>query len=243
VLSATCALTVALALQGAPVDAPSSQTTAERPIKDLAGMLVDDVRSLPSMGTLLILGVGGGAALAGRPADDDLADWSRERGSSKYTDIGEILGDGWVQGGAAVLTYAFGVVGRSPTVTHVGGDLMRGQILAGVATRGLKLAVDRTRPSGGGHSFPSGHSSAAFVSASILGAHFGWKAGLPAYAAAGFIGWTRVRGDAHWLTDVIIGGTVGTIIGRTIAGGHGPSQWTIAPTASTTGAAVFVVKR
>jgi membrane-associated phospholipid phosphatase len=136
-----------------------------------------------------------------------------------------------------------GLARRNPRVAHIGSDLIRGHVLNGVTTRALKLAVSRERPQGGGQSFPSGHSSAAFVSAAVLDAHFGWKVGIPAYAAAGFIGWTRVRDDAHWLSDVIFGGAVGTIMGRTVTAGHGRAGWVVVPTASPTSAAVVVAKR
>ena len=100
----------------------------------------------------------------------------REQGPSGYTKFGDVAGNGWVQAGAAVATYAIGTASDMPKVAHIGSDLIRGQVLTGLITRGLKVGVDRTRPSGGRHSFPSGHSSAAFLTASVLGSHFGWKA-------------------------------------------------------------------
>ena len=105
-----------------------------------------------------------------------------------------------------------------------------------------ELSVDRARPSGGQHAFPSGHTSATFASAAVLQGHFGWKVGAPAYAVAGLVGWTRVRDRAHWMSDVFFGATLGTIAGRTITRGHRPASWSLVPTATPGGAAVFVVK-
>jgi membrane-associated phospholipid phosphatase len=239
VLSSACALAIALALA---THSGQATTPADRPFHDLPANFGRDVRALPSAETALVIGATVAGALALRPVDDNLADWARQAGTSRYTQVGDVLGDGWVQAGAAIGVYAAGLARRDRTTTHLGSDLIRAQLLNGVITRGLKLAVDRDRPSGGGHSFPSGHSSAAFASAAVVGSHFGWKAGLPAYAAAAFIGWTRVRDDAHWLSDVIIGGAVGTVVGRAVARGHGSPRWTIAPSATTTSVGVTVVR-
>ncbi len=83
-----------------------------------------------------------------------------------------------------------------------------------VITHGLKYAVNKTRPeNNGSHSFPSGHTSAAFQGAAFIQKRYGWKAGLPAYALASFVGYSRVEGesDKHYLNDVIAGAAIGTL--------------------------------
>jgi membrane-associated phospholipid phosphatase len=127
-------------------------------------------------------------------------------------------------------------------VTHLGSDLIRAQLLNAVLTRGLKLAAQRNRPHGGDDAMPSGHTSATFASAVVLQEHYGWRVGLPAYAVASFVGWSRIRDDRHWLTDVIVGATVGAIAGRTVTRGHG-AAWVVVPTATSQGAAIFLVRR
>jgi membrane-associated phospholipid phosphatase len=243
VLSSACALALALALGAAAPAAPPSPPALERPFHDLATNLVRDIRALPSSDTALIVGVGAAAAFVLHPADDNLAGWVRDGEPSSYTGLGSFLGDGWIQAGAAVATYAVGATRRDPRVTHLGSDLMRAQLLNGVLTRGFKLVAGRERPSGGNHSLPSGHASAAFVSAAVLAGHFGPKVGVPAYVAAGFIGWTRVRDNAHWMTDVVVGAALGTLVGRTVSRHRGPTAWTIIPSASQGGAVVLVVRR
>lgn len=78
-------------------------------------------------------------------------------------------------------------------------------------TESLKLAVDEQRPNGGGHSFPSGHTSAAFMGAEFIRKEYGWGWGAPAYLAAGFVGWTRVASQNHWTHDVLAGAAVGIL--------------------------------
>ncbi len=241
-LTTTCALALALALQapGTPASAPPPPD--DRPLHHFFQNLGKDIVALPSEETALLIGAAVGGALSARPADDNLQTWAAEQGPSGYTRIGRTVGDGWIQGGAALATYGVGLVSGHRTVTHVGSDLIRAQALNAVITRGMKFAAGRRRPSGGRESLPSGHASASFASAAVLDSHFGPKVGIPAYAVAGFIGWTRVRDNAHWLTDVIVGGAIGAVVGRTVARGHRNQTWAIVPTVGRDQVAVHVVR-
>jgi membrane-associated phospholipid phosphatase len=73
----------------------------------------------------------------------------------------------------------------------------------------LKPTIDRQRPNGGGQSFPSGHSASAFAGAAFLQRRYGWGYGVPAYAVATFVAWSRVDAKQHWTSDVIAGGAIG----------------------------------
>lgn len=230
VLSAVSLLAVGLTIASAAPQAPAAPVSvapADRPFAGLFVNLGRDVSALPSSTTLAALAVGGVGALVSHPSDDNLSGWVEQRPSASYSRLGRVAGDGWTQAGVAVGTYVVGLATGHRATTHLGADLIRGQFLTGLITQGLKVGVDRRRPSGGRHSFPSGHTSAAFLTAAVVDGHYGWKAGLPAYGFAGFIGWTRIRDDAHWLTDVIIGGTVGVIVGRTVTSGHRTRDWTL----------------
>ena len=54
-------------------------------------------------------------------------------------------------------------------------DLMQSLSVALAATWGLKVIVDAKRPNGGGHSFPSAHTTVAFASATHIWKRYGWK--------------------------------------------------------------------
>jgi membrane-associated phospholipid phosphatase len=198
---------------------------------------------LPSGGSAAILAVGSGTTLAFRPLDDNLTEWAGKQNEAAYTAAGRVLGDGWVQGGAALATYGLGLAAGHGATTHVGSDLIRAQALNAIMTRVAKIGVGRKRPGGSPDSMPSGHASATFASAAVLGSHFGWKVGVPAYAAAGFVGWTRVRDQRHWATDVVMGAAVGLIAGHTVTRGHGNHSWIILPVASGTSASVLILKK
>jgi hypothetical protein len=79
-------------------------------------------------------------------------------------------------------------------------------------TEGLKYAIDEQRPENhGGHGFPSGHTSTAFQAASFIHLRYGLRYGLPLYAVAAFVGWSRVEGesDMHDPVDVVAGAAIG----------------------------------
>ena len=82
-------------------------------------------------------------------------------------------------------------------------------LLALGLTQGLKIAIDERRPNGGSNSFPSGHTSDAFWSAEFMRKRYGWEAGIPAYAAAAFVGYSRVEAKAHYVHDVLAGAAIG----------------------------------
>ena len=244
-LSTAGVLSLALALQAAQPQPPAQPVPADQPDRPIARLfhnLGHDLVAVPSTDTALVAAIGTGAALVARPADDNLNHWASGLGESSYTRVGRVIGDGWIQGSAALATYGVGLAAQHRPTIHVGSDLIRAQALNAVITRVFKLTAQRKRPGGSSDSLPSGHSSATFATASVLGGHFGWKAGLPAYAAAGFVGWTRVRDRAHWLSDVVVGAAVGTIVGRTVTSGHRERTWVLVPSASATEVAVHIVK-
>ena len=83
-------------------------------------------------------------------------------------------------------------------------------------TKSLKGAITRTRPNESNkNSFPSGHTAATFSAATVANHYFGKKVGIPAFAAGAWVAAARIEDGKHFLSDVIIGATVGIIAGRT----------------------------
>jgi len=72
----------------------------------------------------------------------------------------------------------------------------------------LKPTIDRQRPDGGSQSFPSGHTASAFAGATFLQRRYGWSYGVPAYAIASFVGYSRVEARRHYTSDVIAGAAI-----------------------------------
>jgi membrane-associated phospholipid phosphatase len=120
----------------------------------------------------------------------------------------------------------------------VGADLIDAQIVNGVLTTGLKVAVDRTRPNGGHRSFPSGHTSSTFATAAVIQRDLGWRAALPVYALGAYVGTSRVVDRAHFVSDVLFGTAVGLVSGRAVTVGHGRAQVSVSAVPLRGGAAL-----
>lgn len=74
----------------------------------------------------------------------------------------------------------------------------------------LKYSVRELRPDRSNyHSFPSGHSTTAFVAAAFMQRRYGWKWGIPAYAVATYTGIGRVLAKKHHWWDVVAGAAIG----------------------------------
>lgn len=79
---------------------------------------------------------------------------------------------------------------------------------------GLKYLVKKQRPDrSDNHSFPSAHSSLAFVDASFVMRRYGWQFGVPMYAVAGYVAWGRTYAKKHDFWDVAAGAAIGTAVG------------------------------
>jgi membrane-associated phospholipid phosphatase len=178
----------------------------------------------------VILGAGGAMGFAVRDEDWDLT----RRAAASHTldeafDPGAVAGSGIAQFGLAFWTYALGRVQHSPLVSRLGADLVRAQLVNTVLTQGIKFAVQRERPDGGKYSFPSGHTSGAFATATVLQRHLGWKVGVPAYAVATYVAGNRLPENKHFLSDVLFGAAVGIASGRTVTIGQGRARFALSP--------------
>ena len=78
-------------------------------------------------------------------------------------------------------------------------------------TYALKYSINERRPDGGNESFPSGHASISFAAAEFMRKRYGWEYGLPAYAAATFVGYSRVESREHHTYDVVGGAAIGMV--------------------------------
>ncbi|KYG67909.1 hypothetical protein AZI87_01130 [Bdellovibrio bacteriovorus] len=141
---------------------------------------------------------------------------------SNVADIGGYLGSGGPGIAIAVLQLALDPVNG---VAH-----SKALMLTAATHITTAFVVNRERPSGRDRlSFPSGHSSSAFATATSLAYAYGYKAGIPAYLAATFIGVSRVNENIHWASDVVAGAALGIYWGRAAALNTGKSFMTVLP--------------
>ena len=76
-------------------------------------------------------------------------------------------------------------------------------------TFALKYSINDTRPNGGDYSFPSGHTSNAFMGAAFIHKRYGLKYGAIAYLCAIFVAYSRVESKNHYTRDVAAGAAIG----------------------------------
>ncbi len=146
-------------------------------------------------------------------------------------DAGRVLGGGAMQVGGAFATYGLGKLFHQQGVADLGRDLVRAQVVTQSLTLGMKVLVGRERPDGSNQaSFPSGHASGTFATATVLQRHYGWKVGVPAYAVAGYVATSRLTEGKHYLSDVVFGATVGILVGRTVTLELANARFAVSPT-------------
>lgn len=236
------AVNAALSAQ-TPPSVKTQPPPPDRPLARIVQNLGQDLRQLGAIDSLVMIGAGGlGSAIASN-SDHRLDRWTVRNPAPGWTVIGDVGGGGWVMGSAVIGTWLTGKYTGRPLLAHVGSDLIRVQVLNGVLTTGLKVTVDRTRPDSGGHSFPSGHSSATFATAGVIHQHFGGKAGAGAYTAATFVAWTRVRDRRHWVSDVVFGAALGLASARAVTRGHESRTWSVTPVAVPGGGGIAFTRR
>jgi membrane-associated phospholipid phosphatase len=200
---------------------------------------IGDFRNLASKDNVAWLAIGGLAAgMSGAVDHRVTATFAGQPKLESAFHPGATVGDGRVQIAAAVATLAVGKITGTHKLSMVGGDLIRAQIVAAGVTAATKYAVQRTRPDGTNLSFPSGHTSTAFATATVLQRDLGWKFGIPAYAAAAYVGASRVEDKRHFLSDVAFGAAIGVVAGRTVTIGRGDKRFAMVPSVTDGGAAI-----
>jgi membrane-associated phospholipid phosphatase len=235
---------------GTPAEPPGGQpwlTPAPEPretmpaFKDLFAPLPGDFKNMFTGQNAMIAAIGGSAALVARHGDQMAA--SNTWGDEETFEPGAIVGNFAVQAGGAFLTYTIGRMTNSPKVARVGAEIFRAQIVSQGTAQAIKYTVGRTRPDGSNdHSFPSGHSASVFATATVLQKEYGWKAGIPAFAVAGWVAASRVQMKKHYLSDVLAGATVGILSGRSVTIGTGKARFAVDPMAVPGGIGVSFTK-
>ncbi len=109
---------------------------------------------------------------------------------------------------------AFGVENRSDWGRMIASDALSAIIMSSVV-QSMKHTTQVMRPDGSdNHSFPSGHTATAFMTATMLTKEYGhispWI-GIGAYTFATSTGLMRIANNKHWLSDVLTGAGIGII--------------------------------
>lgn len=116
---------------------------------------------------------------------------------------------------AAVLALKLGgVPSRDSWGRMLASDAFTAVLMTGVV-QGLKHSTRVERPDGSdNHSFPSGHTATAFMTATMLSKEYGHLSpwiGVGGYSVATATGLMRMANNKHWLSDVMVGAGVGIL--------------------------------
>jgi membrane-associated phospholipid phosphatase len=226
-------------------EAQEPPTPPHTGIRALFGNLGEDIKHLPAMQNVYIAAIGGGLAAAAHPGDQafNAKLLSHYDAVNTFFAPGKYLGNTPEQVAFSLGTYAFGRLRDQPKVAHLGMDLLQAQLLSEILVEPLKYAVRRERPDGSNNlSFPSGHASVTFATATVIERHLGWRKSILAYAIASYVAMSRIHDNQHYLSDVIFGAAVGTIAGRTVVH-HQADYWAFTPVAMPGGGMALMVSR
>lgn len=163
--------------------------------------------------SLTIMASGVVGSLVMQPHDESINEqWvNHQRMSTDKARIGDLLGSG-----APGLMIGLGqLYFDKPN----GEAMLKSWVAVSLWTGALKTLVGRRRPGGSENrqSWPSGHTSVSFATATALGMAYGWKVGVPAGLLALGVGASRLADNRHWMSDVVGGAAVGIWMGYAYA--------------------------
>lgn len=148
---------------------------------------------------------------------------------SHVTEIGQST---WYLGAGLIGTLVFRFVSKRPRLYSAALLMLLSVALSGIATNILKLLIGRSRPYNllrtgeygfapmkidyAYNSFPSGHTATVVAAALSLGIAFPrWRA--PLYAVGAIVATTRILMNHHFVSDVIMGSVLATVVTLTVA--------------------------
>ncbi|MBU1260685.1 MAG: phosphatase PAP2 family protein [Planctomycetes bacterium] len=169
---------------------------------------------------LLLLLAGGGSITLHDKADDTIADNFRDhRSIPKDLDhITDLAGNPGIHFAATGIWYWMAAKNKDDLNVQRSWVMLRALGVTSVTTLMLKGIVQNHTPNGKNWAWPSGHTASSFCVASVLHEFYGPKVGIPAYLAAGFVGYRMMDSGDHWASDVLFGSVLGYVVGHAIAG-------------------------
>ena len=146
------------------------------------------------------------------PAQKETVEDKPLGGSSKW---GDQLGQVYPNAAYVLGMLGYGAISGDHAAYKDASLMLQATLYSGIAATALKYTVREPRPNNSDrrNSFPSGHATTIFAFASYVGCRHSLPWGLLAYSAAGFVAYSRMNDNAHYIHDVTGGATIGTTYG------------------------------
>lgn len=209
------------------LSSPSGTISIREDVRTLFPTLWRDAKATVTWKNVLVLGAAAGGAIALRDhADGAVRDWTAEHPSrwGSIDDFFRNIGEPAVQVPVMFGVYGYSVWKQEDKLHNFAKAMISAHALTSLTVVTLKGVTDTSRPDpeayGGRWGFPSFHTGSTFAIAATVEEYYGWKAGLPAYALAGLVGWSRIDQREHDLSDVLFGAALGYVIGKSVARTH-----------------------
>ena len=153
------------------------------------------------------------------PASRQIDNIHVENAANRFSNIGE-----YSEWGLAGALFAVGCAKQNDFMRSAGLQALEAGASATLIDGLVKIASNRVRPDrfksqgnfwdAGGRSFASGHAAASFAISSVLAKHTNsrWKK-IALYGLAGAVSFARFPAKKHFLSDILVGSTIGYVTG------------------------------
>lgn len=186
-----------------------------------AGVIEEDLNALLTYKNIGLATAGFGLAGIAHTWDDGLK--GELEGAlllEEVSDLTHIYGESSFSLPASLALWSVGKAAQRPQLAETGFALLRTLGFTQLAVAPLKFGMHRKRPDGSDNfSFPSGHTANSFAIARLMHRRHGKRVGIPLYLLGGFVAAGRLEEDLHFLSDVVMGAVLGTIVGNSVTWG------------------------
>ena len=178
--------------------------------------------SITQKSNLFILGTVSLGSLLAYQFEDQVQDYVQREGllPDRVSQFGDLYGGIW-----SVWLLPVSIIITSKAIDESNHEMFgklefaaSALVANGVTTIILKELIGKKRPNGSNNrSMPSGHTSHSFAVAAVANELYGHKVGTAAYLIAGLVAISRINDNDHYLSDLVVGAGLGTVIGRGFA--------------------------
>lgn len=203
---------------------------------DQAGIWTSPLR-IKAHDALWLAPFAGATGLAFAYDQDALREVGNNTSLINKSEIVSGFGSGYARFGEASVLYLVGAVTHNDHLRETGVLGAEAVINASIVAGGLKLATNRQRPDEGSGtggfwphgpsdysvstSFPSAHAASSWALARVISDEYrGWPVKLGIYSFAAAISASRITSRRHFPSDVVVGGTLGYLIGGYVIHHH-----------------------